>query len=564
MQSIVKKVLDTVRPYKGAPIHVVHGDYNSRSINAVICTNGIPNNATASEAVTATYKREDGQSKTFSGASNNDGSVTVPIPQWAMEEDGYITAWITVSTAESSLSTMEFMIECHERSNVDGEISQEDPEYNDILSILARIADHDVRIEEAAKLAESATQNADRNDKRITNLEKRLDASLFVTDDSVAYSKIVPEAALPYAEISKIGGMSHPDAETNTLKVAKTTVIKSIGVNLANIQDRTETVKNSYYVDTQLGIRLDANSKYTISMDYEVVSTSATALSLGVGYGENAFQAGIFDKPYPNLTSGTLVVTITTPTKWLHSNKAWVRLVRGATPHNSTVKISNFMFVKGTVLPSSFVPYEESILSVPSDVQALDGYGRGVNGVYNNHIDLVEKSFNRVVSRKVFDGTETFSFYTNSLGKPYACVMWAGLTGRLANTPCAVSPPFEYTTDEGVINGTSGYKVWAHNLDQYNAYHYITIPVSDLGLTTSATSEEIRSAFKVWLADMYAKGTPYTIEWVLKEQIVTDISDILSDDNYIEVYKGGSVIAENNSGLAAPTTVTYQMKEEIA
>lgn len=561
MQSIVKKVLDTVRPYKGAPIHVVHGDYNSRFINAVICTNGIPNNATASEAVTVTYEREDGQSRTFSGSYNDDGSVTVPIPQWAMEEDGYITAWITVSTAESSLSTMEFMIEAHERSNVNGEISEDDPEYNDILSILARIADHDVRINETAKLAQSATENAERNDKRITNLEKRVDASLFVTDDSVAYSKIVPEGALPYAEIYKIGGMSHPDAKTNTLKEAKVTAIRSIGVNMANIQDRTETVKNSYYIDTPLGIRLDLNSKYTISMDYEVVSTDAPTLSLGVGYGENALQAGIFDKSYPNMTSGTLVVTITTPTKWLHSNKAWVRLVRGATQHNSTVKISNFMFVKGDTLPSAFVPYKERILSVPSDVQALDGYGRGVNGVYNNHIDLVKKTFNRVVSRKVFDGNESFSFYTNSLGKPYACVMWAGLSGRLAGTPCTVSPPFEYTTDQGVINGTSGYKVWAHNSDQYNVYHYITIPVADLGLTTSATSEEIIAAFKVWLADMHAKGTPYTIEWVLKEPFVTDISDILSDDNYIEVYEGGSVIAENDSGLAAPTTTTYQIKE---
>ncbi len=410
------------------------------------------------------------------------------------------------------------------------------------------------------------TDNFNRVEKRVTNLEQGIVPDPFETDDSVAYHKTPCEYALPYAEVTKIGGMTHRDTATNTLKEANVTAVRSIGVNMANIQDRTETVKNSYYIDTPLGIRLDLNSKYTISMDYEVVSTDATALSLGVGYGENAFQAGIFDKSYPNLTSGTLVVTITTPTKWLHSNKAWVRLVRGSAPHNSTVKISNFMFVKGTVLPSSFVPYEESILSVPSDVQALDGYGRGVNGVYNNHIDLVGKSFNRVVSRKVFDGTETFSFYTNSLGKPYACVMWAGLSGRLEATPCVVSPPFEYTGDSTVINGTTaGYKVWAHNLAIYGHYHYITIPVADLGLTTEATAEEIKAAFKVWLADMYAKGTPYTVEWVLKEPVVTDISEILlSDDNFIGVFEGGTVIAENENALAAPTTITYQFPIERA
>ena len=48
-----------------------------------------------------------------------------------------------------------------------------------------------------------------KNDKRITNLEKGLPASSWETDTNVAYVKDVPENALPYAAISKIGGMSY-------------------------------------------------------------------------------------------------------------------------------------------------------------------------------------------------------------------------------------------------------------------------------------------------------------------------------------------------------------------
>ena len=556
MQSIVKKVLDTVRPYKGAPIHVVHGDYNSRFINAVICTNGIPNNATASEAVTVTYEREDGQSRTFSGSYNDDGSVTVPIPQWAMEEDGYITAWITVSTAESSLSTMEFMIEAHERSNVNGEISEDDPEYNDILSILARIADHDVRINETAKLAQSATENAERNDKRITNLEKRLDDSLFVTDDSVSYAKIVPSDALPYAEISKIGGMSHPDAKTNTLKEAKVTAIKSIGVNMANIQDRTETVKNSYYIDTPLGIRLDLNSKYTISMDYEVVSTDAPTLSLGVGYGENAFHAGIFDKSYPNMTSGTLVVTITTPTKWLHSNKAWVRLVRGATPHNSTVKISNFMFVKGDTLPSAFVPYEESILSIPPDIQSLDGYGCGVNGSYCNYINWQPgnfiKTWNKLVKKQIFNKIQGFYSCLGGNSTKHYVKLGTIEKGDLLlphtndHVYALISNRYDATIAYNTARGLGGNSISVEA--SQNAPGTGSILVYDETLQTEAE----------WNAKLAIE--PIEVVYVINP-VITDISELLSDDNYIEVYEGGSVIAENDSGLAAPTTTTYQIKE---
>lgn len=66
-----------------------------------------------------------------------------------------------------------------------------------------------------------------RNDKRITNLEQGLMADAFETDDKMAYMKNVPQNALPYAAVSKIGGMTrrcenlvpYPYVYPNTLTV---------------------------------------------------------------------------------------------------------------------------------------------------------------------------------------------------------------------------------------------------------------------------------------------------------------------------------------------------------
>lgn len=53
---------------------------------------------------------------------------------------------------------------------------------------------------------EDANNRNARNSKRITNLEQGLAPDPFETDDSAAYKKDVPENALPYAAIQKIGG----------------------------------------------------------------------------------------------------------------------------------------------------------------------------------------------------------------------------------------------------------------------------------------------------------------------------------------------------------------------
>lgn len=48
-----------------------------------------------------------------------------------------------------------------------------------------------------------------KQDKRITNLEQNITPNPFVTDSSMAYQKDVPAGALPYAALERVGGMTH-------------------------------------------------------------------------------------------------------------------------------------------------------------------------------------------------------------------------------------------------------------------------------------------------------------------------------------------------------------------
>jgi hypothetical protein len=47
----------------------------------------------------------------------------------------------------------------------------------------------------------------------------------------------------------------------------------------------------------------------------------------------------------------------------------------------------------------------------------------------------------------------------------------------------------------------------------------------------------------------------------LATPVITDISDLLSADNFLAVEGGGTVTAVNENGLEAPSEITYMLKE---
>ena len=62
------------------------------------------------------------------------------------------------------------------------------------------------------------------------------------------------------------------------------------------------------------------------------------------------------------------------------------------------------------------------------------------------------------------------------------------------------------------------------------------------------------------LENVVTDGSSETI-YIIDEEIVTDISDLITADNLISVEGGGTLTVVNEHGYDMPNTVTYMLKE---
>jgi hypothetical protein len=234
------------------------------------------------------------------------------------------------------------------------------------------------QITQNAQNIEQNAQIGSRNAKRLDGLEQRINPSPFVTDSTVAYQKDVPSNAVGAVEIQAIGGMTYRDAATNTLKNSPVTAVKSIGANLIPYPYLSTT-------DTIGGVKFTINSDGGITLDGTSTGTLAFNLSkynnpLPIGYYSaiannvceiRCYHAGGTETTFAK-SGGTINVT--------KPIAAIALLIREGQTYNGTVYP---MINKGSTA-SPYAPYVENTLAIPTAVQALDGWGQGINeSVYN-------------------------------------------------------------------------------------------------------------------------------------------------------------------------------------
>lgn len=289
----IQLTLDTFACNHVSDIVVVRGDYESRFINAFITAKGTPILVAPTAAVAINAHRPDGQENPFAGTVNEDGSVCVPLAQWMSDVVGRVKCNISVVSNGKKISTTYFYIQVQETPCDSSDIADDDPRKDLITEVIEnenrrqlaenernskeqeriaaensrqsaetqRLADEAVRIENESNRvsAEQSRSNVfnswandisslpsfdariSRNSKRITNLEQGLPDDVFVTDSEAAYIKDVPENALPYAAISKIGGFTNKC--DNLFKV------------------------DSYYMGTQNGLTATLNADGTVTIN---------------------------------------------------------------------------------------------------------------------------------------------------------------------------------------------------------------------------------------------------------------------------------------------------------
>lgn len=144
-------------------------DVNSRFLIVTINENGEKYTVPATASVSINCLRPDGQSNSYAGEANDDGTVTVPIPAWALQLDGNVECDITVADDVSVLKTLKFTVEVQEAVADDTEISED--EYTLWQEILMNAREAEESAENAATAATTAQQAAETAVNRVNTLE---------------------------------------------------------------------------------------------------------------------------------------------------------------------------------------------------------------------------------------------------------------------------------------------------------------------------------------------------------------------------------------------------------
>lgn len=191
-----------------------------------------------------------------------------------------------------------------------------------------------------------------------------------------------------------------------------------------------------------------------------------------------------------------------------------------------------------------YKPYRGTLNTffIRPEIQALDGYGRGVSG-YPNYIDFERKVFVQNTYCKVFDGTEDWKLN----GTIQTDLKRMGFALSPKSVAVANSTVGHLICDS--YEAVSGGKTW-ENTRGASITGGETLHIYDENYQTL-------DAWKAHLAELKRIDNPLTIEYALAEPIETDISAHLTDDNFIEVEGGGVIRAVNEHEFDAPTTIAY-------
>lgn len=382
------------------------------------------------------------------------------------------------------------------------------------------------------------------NEKRITNLEKGIPSDLFLTDSSIAYSKNVPQNALPYAEVKNIGGMTYKEGDT--LRSAPVTEVESVGVNLLDLDSASfgscvldgETVRSNINDFYYSALSFYTKSDWILSMrgkpiTFSVKETYGKSISIVI-LGTRADGSTYQEETSPNRS-----VTMVVADDFLTVSVLELRINRLNTPYTDTTTVfEELMLYEGsTALP--YRPYRHDTLPIPEAVQALDGYGDGVNESVYNYIDFEAKQFVKRVGKIVLDGSADEVIRIGVSGSEYT-LFYVNMGGN-----------YSYSYSPAITNYDLSYEIaW----DADSAHFYVSIDSVMFAIPNSmATSLETVRA--------HLASNPLVVYYELATPVVTDISDLLSEDNFIGVEGSGTITMINQYKYNVPSEIAFMLNE---
>lgn len=162
MIEIIKKLnIEVSKPNVFQAVVAKQYDMNTRFIEATLVDGGekVSINHTPTVTVVINALRADGESRSFDGVVNDDGTVTVPLHSWMLELEGTVICDISVMDIKADdnkkLTTTSFTLLVEKAAN-GGEGITSDPQYDLLVKLLDRCDKADEMAEEALKNSEEA------------------------------------------------------------------------------------------------------------------------------------------------------------------------------------------------------------------------------------------------------------------------------------------------------------------------------------------------------------------------------------------------------------------------
>ena len=348
------------------------------------------------------------------------------------------------------------------------------------------------------------------------------------TDIAEAISESIPDINLPQLMALTASEQGRVEAEeirkANELeRQAKETERQANEVNRIALY---EGVNNSI---ANLGSRITENTNGVANLDTRVSENDRRITSL-----EN--------KAFPFV---------------IDSDVAYIKEVpENALPYAVISKIGGMSYKDGDTLKDAKVTEVKSVgvsntytLAIPEAVQNLEGYGIGFDTKYCNYIDFENKKFIQKVRKRVFTGDEAWE-WGESIHEVGLGAFWLSdftdVNRSMGITGLGICNHFEFNAQSTDENGKFRFQ---GSTDGNRCYFYL--PQSEIN-----SAEQAKALVKSW----YNGGNPLTVEYVSKDFIETDISDLIADVNLIGVEGGGTLTFENEYGYDVPSEVYYQIE----
>lgn len=159
MIRIIKKItVDVARRNTFQAIIAKQNDQNSRFLEVTLTNEGSPITIEQSSSVMLNAKRADGESKSFSGEVNTNGTVTVPLANWMLMLDDIVHCDITIIDGEErKLTSTSFTIEVESAANADDDVIDDD-EFDVVSKLISECVDATTKAQEATQAAWDAIE----------------------------------------------------------------------------------------------------------------------------------------------------------------------------------------------------------------------------------------------------------------------------------------------------------------------------------------------------------------------------------------------------------------------